>query len=219
MARREAKPPERTRRRYTRAAIAAVLGVAVLAGIAILGSLAGARIGPRDRYLLPIDAIDCQPPPWVDAATFWAEVRYLGDLPDRFTTTDAESVDRVRAAIAKHPWVEFVANDGYMTVAGRYVLTVGFRRPILAVAVAAPPGIRTVDGNGVLLPAHEPMNSLARLVGSCDPPAGPAGTTWNHPTVRRAAELAAQYDAESIERTASGWRVVRRNGPTLTLER
>jgi hypothetical protein len=199
MARKEAKPPERSNRRTARVALAVGLGVAFLAAIAVLGSVAGARIGPRERYQRPIDAIDCQPPPWVDAATFWAEVRYLGDLPDRFTTTDPESVGRVRAAIAKHPWVEFVADDGYLTVGGRYPLTVGFRRPTLAVTVAGVSGFRSVDGKGILLPVHGPMETIARLIGERPPPRGIAGEPWGDPVVRRATELAVQFDAESIE--------------------
>ncbi len=206
-------------RRLARAALAAGLGLALLAGVAWLGSIAAARIGPRDRYRLPLDAIDCEPPAWVDAGAFWAEVRYLGELPDRFTTTDSASVGRARAAIAKHPWVEFVADDGYLTVGGRYVLTVGFRRPRLAVTVAGVPGFRSVDEKGILLPVHGPMDGLATLAGERPPPNGAAGEPWNDPVVRRAAELAVQFDAASIERLGAGWRVVRRTGPPVTLER
>lgn len=215
-----ASRPERPRpRRLAPALLAAGLGAALLAGIAWLGTIAGGRIGPRDRYQLPLDAIDCQPPAWVDAGTFWTEVRYLGELPDRFTTTDPDSVGRVRAAIAKHPWVEFVADDGYLTVGGRYPLTVGFRRPVLAVTPSGGSGFRSVDGNGILLPVHEPIPSQTKLIGERPAPTAAAGTPWDDPIVRRAAELAVQFDAVSIERLAAGWRVVRRTGPPLMLDR
>jgi hypothetical protein len=207
-----------SRNRFARGAIAVGLGAALLAGIAVLGSFAAALLGPRDRYRIPLDAIDCPFPPWVDEKTFWAEVRYLGDLPDRFVSTDPQSVATVRGALAKHPWVDFVADDGYLTVGGRFPLTVRFRRPILAVTTAGPV-TRTVDVKGVLLPAHDADATVARLLGEFPPPAGPAGATWDHPTIRRAAELAERYDARTLERTDAGWRIVRRSGEPLLLDR
>ena len=209
-----------SRYRFARVGIAVGLGAGLLAGVAILGTFAEGLIGPRDRYRLPLDAIDCQPPPWVDATTFWAEVRYLGDLPEQFVSNDANSVAGVRAAIAKHPWVDFVADDGYRTVDGRYPLTVGFRRPILAVTTAEAGRVRTVDARGILLPMHEVDASTARLLGEFPPPPPVApGAPWNDPVIRRAAELADRYDARTIERTATGWRVVRRTGEPLLLDR
>lgn len=217
MPRKDASPAPVSRRRG-RAILAFGIGISLIAGIAVLGTFAAATVGSRNRYRLPLTAIEFTPPAWVDRETFLTEVRYLGDLPDTFNPNTRAEVERLRAAFARHPWVEFVGDDGYATIAKTYPLTVGFRRPVLVVTTTAGPP-RTVDAQGVLLPIHEPIMSLTRLVGPIETPTIPPGSTWDHPTVRRAAELAERYDAESIERTAAGWRIVRRNGPALVLER
>lgn len=220
MARKDAKPATPVpRRKVARAVLAVALGLGLVAGIVALGFVAAVIVGMKDRYRIPLTAVECDPPDWVDRETFFAEVRYLGDLPETFNVHDAGAVGRVRAAIAKHPWVEFVAEDGYLTVGFRYPMTVGFRRPALAVTTSAPPRIRTVDAKGVLLPPHRPITNLARLVGEVEPPAGPAGSPWDNPTVTRAAELAGLYAAESIERTGTGWRIARRDGTPLVVDR
>ncbi len=199
--------------RWTTIFVTLVFGVGILASIIFLGRFAAKNIGNRDRYLLPISAIDCAIPEWVNQDEFWAEVRYLGNLAEEFQPIDDAEVNQVRDAISKHPWVEFVADDGYLTVAKRYNLTVGFRRPVLVIAS------RTVDRNGILLPRHKPMEFLTRLLGPFPEPVVEPGTVWDHPTIVRAAELATRYDAQSIERTDNSWRITLRNGTPIVLDR
>lgn len=219
MPRKEANPAIPAPRRRARPFVAVALGIGAVAGIAVLGTFAAALVGSRDRYRLPLAALDCAPPPWVDRETFLAEVRFLGDLPDTFNPNEPSEVGRLKAALAKHPWVDFVADDGYVTVANRYPLTVGFRRPALVVTTAGTPRERSVDAKGVLLPVHGPMTGVARLLGEVEAPTVPPGAVWDHPTVRRAVELAVRYGADTVERAAAGWRIARRNGPPLALER
>lgn len=221
MARKEAKPTTRIwpRRTLARAIAATALGLGLIGGIVLLGTVAAGFVGGRDRYRIPLADLEFAPPDWVDRETFLAEIRYLGDLPETFNVHDPVAVERVRTAIANHPWVDFVAGEGELTVSFRYNWTVGFRRPVLAVTTSPPPRLRTVDSKGVLLPPHQPITNLARLVGEVEPPSGPAGTSWNNPVVRRAAELAGQYESDSIERIGSGWRITRRNGPPLVVDR
>lgn len=221
MPRKEAKPapPAAPRRRFVRAVLAVGIGLGLVAGIVALGTVAAAIVGMKDRYRIPLTAVECSVPDWVDRDTFLSEVRYLGDLPETFNVNDPAAVGRVRAAIAKHPWVEYVAEDGYLTIEFRYPLTVGFRRPVLAVTTTAEPTLRTVDAKGILLPPHRPITNLAKLAGEFEPPTSAAGTPWNDATVRRAAELAARFEPVSVEKIAAGWRVVPRSGPPLVVER
>lgn len=212
-------PPAR-RRPLLRAAVAALGCVAAVGGVAWAGLAAVALIDHRDRFNLPLSAIDFDPPSGVDRTAFLAEVRYLGDLPDRFNTYDPAATGRVHAAFAKHPWVERVGG-GYTTVARRYVLTVVFRQPALKVTVLADgrPTTRAVDAAGVVLPAGAVADAIPELIGTVESPIPAAGAVWDDPTVLRAAALAARHDAATVAKAADGWRITDRGGRVLVVGR
>jgi hypothetical protein len=193
------------------------VGCAVVAVLSVVltGLMTAMMVRHKDRFNLPLTAIDYGPPPaWIDPAEFLTEVRYLGDLPEKFQSYDPAETDRVKAAFAKHPWVEAVSG-GYTTVALKYSLVVVFREPMLV--VSTPAGPRTVDAKGVLLPAGPMIAGVAELVGERAEPKAAAGQVWDDPTVKRAAELAKQFNAKAVEKTAAGWRVTERTGRALVV--
>lgn len=202
-----------------RAALAASIGLSIVVGIAVLGWQAAAMLGPNDRYSLQLEALEFACPAHVDRATFLAEVRYIGNLSDDFNPSKPESVLMLRRALEQHPWVEFVASEGVLTIDGRYRWTILFREPILLVECLDSTIPLTVDRMGRLLPVHRPNPQLSRLIGPVAAPNVASGAVWDNPKVVRAAELAALYQAQSIESTATGWRVTQHDGTRLIVER
>ncbi len=192
--------------------IALGLVAAVVYGVAWLGGAAGERVAGRDRYTVRVADIACGAPPGKDRAAFLTEVRYLADLPETVQAVDPKLPEQLTAAFARHPWVDEVVGvavgpDGGVRVDLR------FRAPVLAVRVRGEPEPRAVDRSGVLLPAG--AAAPAELANPVPPPARPAGQVWDDPTVKRAAELAAEYKPRRVEKTAKGWRLTLDTGKVL----
>jgi hypothetical protein len=218
MPRRATAQPTPFLARFTRKVIATVLvGFVPLLAVVWLGFTAAALIRQSDRYTIPLSDIDYAPPAWVDRATFLAEVRYLGELPERFNVYDETAVNAIKAAFEKHPWVERVAK-GTFTLDRRYQLEVIFREPVLlARTTETPPTAWMVDAHGVVLPSIHIREGLTELVVPVPAPKSSAGKPWDDATVKRAANLATLYRAMRIEKTENGWRITERDGRVLVL--
>jgi hypothetical protein len=198
-------------------AVKGLLALALVAGVvyavAWLGGRAGERVAGRDRYSVRVADIACDAPPGKDRATFLTEVRYLADLPETVQAVDPKLPERLTVAFAKHPWVAEVVG---VTVEADSTVRVGlrFRVPVLAVRVIGDSEIRTVDRSGVLLPSGA-TGPIAELANAVLPPKQPAGEAWDDPTVKRAAELAAEHKPRRIEKTAREWRLTLDTGKVL----
>jgi hypothetical protein len=193
--------------------IALGLVAGVVYGVAWLGGAAGERVADRGRYAVRVADIACDAPPGKDRAAFLTEVRYLADLPETVQAVDPKLPEQLTAAFARHPWVAEVAG---VTVGpdGGVRVDLRFRVPVLAVRVRGEPEPRTVDRSGVLLPPGGPAPP-AELTTPVPPPARAAGQVWDDPTVKRAAELAAEYKPRRVEKTAKGWRLTLETGKVL----
>jgi hypothetical protein len=199
-------------------AFALLLSTLAIGSIVYAGWYSSARVQHHDRFRIPLTSIDYTLPSWVDANTFLAEIRYLGDLPEQFHTQDPVAVEQIRSAFAKHPWVESVAEVGQLTIDRRYALPVTFREPRLIVRVNDPTNTAwMVDSNAVLLPSIHVVPGLAELRANVPPPTSPVGKIWNDDVVRKAANLARLYPAKILEKTETGWRITEKSGRTLLL--
>ncbi|QDU20685.1 cell division protein FtsQ/DivIB [Urbifossiella limnaea] len=213
------KPPAPPQRRW-RAGLAVLITLAVAAAVLVtlnvIGGDALRRIGGRDRYRVPFADITCDSPPGLDRATFLAEVRYAGELPETVSALDAADRDRLAAGFARHPWVESV--EAVTAVPGGVRAALRFRTPVLAVTTTAGEP-RLLDANGVLLPVTPTPPGLAELVGRVLPPRVPAGEMWDDAEVRQALDLRLSYGASRVERVAAGWKLTLADGRLLLVGR
>jgi hypothetical protein len=168
-----------------------LVAAAVLVGVAALGRWA--RDALRQDFTFAFSAIQCQPPPGPEQADLLAEVQYLAGMPDQVRLLDDDLADRLRAAFARHPWVESV--EDVQVAPRRITVQVRYRRPVLAVPVKGQ--LRAVDGSGILLPESANTRGLPLYPGSAPLPAGPAGTPWGDAKVENTARAAAQSRSDS----------------------
>jgi hypothetical protein len=192
------------------AAVLAVLAAVAggVAGLAYLGRAAADRVSDDPRFAVPVASIQCPAPPGMDLDAFLNEVRYLGRLPTTVSAVDPKLNEQLSAAFMVHPWVDQVG-EIEVTAERQIRVQLEFRVPKLRVMD------RMVDGTGVLLPRCEPLPGLPLLVGDWPEPDVPAGRVW--PSLKRPAELAAEYRPAKIEKTDRGWRLLMLDGRTLTV--
>jgi hypothetical protein len=209
-------PPPRGRPLFKLAAVLVVVA-SVGYGIATLGERAAHQLRNRERYLVPLDTIELDPPPNTTREIFLIEVRYVADLPTHLAALDPTACEQFHAAIAKHPWVERVAAMPNLGP-GQYRLQITYRQPVLQVAVSdSMPRMRLVDKSGVLLPYREVRGDLPQLLGEYTIGRTMAGMTWDDKTIQRAVELVQLYSAKTIEPTAKGWRITETSGRVLVV--
>src|SRR5438128_2591134 len=67
-----------------------------------------ARDGLRKAARLTFADVQCEPPPGMTRKDFLLETQYLAGLPDRLDPDDEATAERVRLALAGHPWVRNV---------------------------------------------------------------------------------------------------------------
>jgi len=213
------KQPAPPRGRW-RAGLAVAVTLAVAAGVLIaLNSLGGdalRRVGGRDRYRVAFADVACASPPGLDRATFLAEVRYAGKLPESVSPLDAADRDRLAAGFARHPWVEVV--EGVTPEPGGVSVALRFRTPVLAATTTAGEP-RLLDRSGVLLPVTPTPPGVAELVGRLPPPRVAAGEVWGEPDIQRALDLRQTYGATRLERVAGGWKLTLGDGRLLLVGR
>ncbi|MCX7664131.1 MAG: hypothetical protein N2112_01140 [Gemmataceae bacterium] len=103
-------PPSRYRWLRPLWAIFLTLLVVVLAfsGIFALSKAARESLGPRERFLLPFQEIECRTPPHQEKADFLGEVQYLGAFPDKINLLERGLSQRLEQAFQKHKQVEAV---------------------------------------------------------------------------------------------------------------
>ncbi len=198
-----------------RSLLAVGIVVAVVAAVSWLGDKSGQQVAGRDRYLVPVADVKCDPPPGVERAAFLSEVRHLGQLPASLSAVDPQTPATLAAAFARHPWVERVDT---VNIAPDRTVTAGltFRTPTLAVRVTQDLDMRVVDRHGVLIPAA--ADGLPVLTPTVPPPVPKPGEKWAGEVVPRAAELADQHRARRlvrVEKSAAGWRLLPADGPAL----
>src|SRR5262249_59547836 len=104
-------------------------------------------------------AVGCVPPRGRGREDFLEEVQYLAGLPDHLDPLDQTTADRVREALAAHPWVENVRR---VRVSRQGVSAeLQCRVAVLWVAQAE----RAADRHGVLLPVSASREGLVVLRG------------------------------------------------------
>jgi cell division septal protein FtsQ len=171
-----------TRSRATRwllqCAALLLLVTGLLASIIWLGRWSQQQVRSQDRYLVPVADIECDPPAGLDRVEFLDQVRYDARLPAQVNVLDDDLPAQLRAAFAKHPWVETV-DDVQLRSPRTITVRLTYRTPVLAVPWDG--GLRAVDGYGVLLPRNAPTRELPVYDGEPKAPRGPAGTRWGDP--------------------------------------
>jgi hypothetical protein len=195
------------------AVLAAIGGF--MAGLRHLDVVARRQIGPRDRYEVRVADIECDTPVGMDRLVFLAEVRYVGNLPERVHVLTDDDRVRLTASFLLHPWVEGVG-DVRVEQPGRVRVELRFRVPFLAVPTVGG-GVRVVDRSGYLLPATPIHVDMVELVNRVPDPLTAVGQVWSDPVVHRAVELAKVYQPRRLEKTAEGWRLTRHDGTALVV--
>lgn len=156
----------------------------------------------RQAYQLGFGHIEHPPLPPCVPDRFLAEVRVLGTFPEVLDTGEADLLERLHQAFAKHPWVERV--DRVVKPSPQRIrVELHFRQPVAVVVVGKER--HAVDRHGVLLPKGDgKLPSLLEVWGVTDPPSGPPGTPWGDPSVAAAARLAdiVRRDREYLELVA-----------------
>ena len=168
-----------------------VVGAAtLLAGLVLAGRMLRERLQSSDRYQVQFRHIECPVPAGVDRDQFLGEVRYYGEFPEVLSLLDESLPDKLRAAFARHAWVERVERIEIQP-GSRVVVRLEYRVPVLAVVYGGrEPAVRAVDRYGILLPRT--VNTLALPhVTTPTPPAGPSGQPWGQPLVHDTAKVAA----------------------------
>ncbi|MFO0798954.1 MAG: hypothetical protein U0804_15915 [Gemmataceae bacterium] len=209
-------PPHRGWRTGIAVLITLAAAAAALVALNLVGGDALRRIGGRDRYRVPFGDIACDSPPGLDRATFLAEVRYAGELPETISPLEATDRNRLATGFARHPWVESV--EAVTPEPGGVRVALRFRRPVLAVTTAAGEP-RLLDANGVLLPVTPTPPGVPELLGRVAAPRISAGEVWGEPDVRRALDLRLTYGATRIERTPGGWKLTLADDRVLVVGR
>jgi hypothetical protein len=196
-----------------------VLALALVAGTVLVFNLLGGEalrsIGLNHRYRTRFADIQCDTPRGLDHGQFLNEVRYLSGYADVVHALDEGERRGLSAAFAKHPWVDSV--QAVEVMPGNAVrVSLNFREPVLAVRTDGGT-IRMVDSRGVLLPDSEPPHGLPELLNLVPAPGVSAGEPWPEETVLQALALLKAHSAVKLERTASGWRLTKKDGGILDL--
>jgi hypothetical protein len=152
----------------------------LLGGIILAGWWSLEQIRGRDRYLLAMQDIDCPVPPGMARAEFLEEVQYHSQLPDRLSLVEEDLGTKLAQAFQRHPWVSQV-KEVRIKPPRLVQVHLTFRQPVLAVRVGD--SLRTVDGQGILLPRKAPTEGLPIYPRPVPPPLGPEGTPWGDPGV------------------------------------
>jgi hypothetical protein len=169
--------------------VAAVAGLAVLAGVIAFGKLTRDDLDRRGYYTLTLADLAVPAPPGLSRQQFLDEVCYESRLPAKLDRTDATAGRRLQAAFAAHPWVESASVGD---LAGPQPVRLVFRRPTLVV------GDRVVDRLGVTLPLGAPTDGLPAFTGAPDQLAAVAKT------VARIREQAPELSWRSAVITSDG---------------
>jgi len=195
--------------------LAAVFAIVLV--VNLIGGEALRRIGQHGRYRVAFAEVKCDPPRGLDRAAFLNEVRYLSGFPETFHPLDESDRTKLAAAFARHPWVEHV--EDVIVEPGTIVrVKLTYRTPALAVPVEGG-AVRLVDPQGILLPESLPPADVAELVNVVPVPAVSAGESWPDDLVIRSLDLMKSYPISKLERMATGWRLTRRDGTSLTIEK
>lgn len=197
-ARKEPPPPPAKAgpaRRLAQFALPVLAGAAALAAVVWLGRLTRDDLSAER---LTFADVQCQPPPGMTREEFLVEAQYLAGLPDGLDVRDEATADRVRQALAGHPWVREARVRVWR---GGVRAEVEYRTAVLWVAAKE----RAVDGQGVLLPISAGLEGLPVMAGAVRP-FGRAGQPWGDADVEAAAKvvgvLAERRDAIGLGRFA-----------------
>lgn len=212
---RSSTAPGRTLVHVLRVLITLTLCLALIAAIVWFGTQAGESVAPHERYATKFADIQCPAPPGRTREAFLSEVRYLTTAPEVLSTVKATLPEELAAWFRKHPWVASV--DRIRILPDQSIhMEITFRTPILLVRVKnSTPRERLVDKNAILLPQAPIPQGITELVDEVELTAIQAGQTWEDPVVKRAASLAADFDAQMIQKLGQGWRVTQRSGRVL----
>jgi hypothetical protein len=177
-------------RRWIVPVVLPLLGIGlVVGGVVWGGRLLRSHLQDHERFSLAFTDIDCSPPDGVERTQFLSEVRAQTELPERIALLDNELPTQLKAAFARHPWVDAV-EDVQVSRQRQIHVALHFRVP--AMAVPQSDGVRAVDGQGVLLPATAHTEGLPVWRGAASLPAGLAGSTWGDGPLEAAAHVAGE---------------------------
>jgi hypothetical protein len=177
-------------RRWIVPVVLPLLGVGLIVATVIYGGkFLRAQLKEHERFSLAFTDIDCSPPEGVERAQFLTEVRKQTDLPERIALLDTDLPTRLKAAFARHPWVEAV-EDVQVSRDRQIRVSLHYRVPALAVPQAE--GVRAMDGQGVLLPPSASTKGLPVWRGPASLPMGPAGSTWGDASLESASQVAGE---------------------------
>jgi hypothetical protein len=164
--------------------------VLLFSGLLSLAVYLRHQLRPLDLYSLRFERIDCPDPPGRKHQEFLGEVRYLGQLPEKLTILDENTVQRVAGAFGKHPWVERVIRVDLDL--GRPRVQLIFRTPVLTIAQEenGTTRVRVVDRHAMLLPADASGRGLPRYWARGDTAMDSAGQCYVDVNVKSAASTA-----------------------------
>jgi hypothetical protein len=174
-------------------------------------------LAEHPRYLRDFQTIVCSVPPWLNRNNFLTEVRYLSQLPARFSILNPNLKPQLRQAFQAHPWVARVeAID--IVPAGLVRVVLAFRWPQLQVRLTDG-CYRAVDASGLLLPVDAPLAvagaQVARLETPRTPPTMSVGQRWHDPIVLEAVQLVQLYRPRYLFYQHNCWQLQLNDGSWL----
>ncbi len=167
-----------------KAGLSTMLVVLLVGSIVALSRWGRDYLAGRERYLVAIAEIECDPPEVMDRAKFLDQIHYYSGLPTKLNVLSDDLLDQLHEGFAKHPWVERV-EDVEITPPKHIRVKLSYRTPVLAVKFGDK--FYAVDGHGVRLPGDAPTRDLPLYDGEAKKPAVPEGTRWGDPNVEAAA--------------------------------
>lgn len=183
--RKDSSPLRSARRWVVQFMLPLAAGAGLIAGVLWLSQMARDDLRRRGEQVIAFTDIQCRPPEGMKRAEFLDEARHLAGLPEQIDILDESATDRIRAALAAHPWVLQVRR---VTVSPDGVRAeVDYRVALLWVESTE----RAADADGVLLPVSARREGLPILAGKVTPPSVTPGQPWNDPAVEAASKVMA----------------------------
>lgn len=105
-------PQPNTRKKWLRPVLGVLLTIIVVAlvfmGIFATSKAARESLGPRERFMISFQEIECPTPVGKEKTEFLGEVQYLGAFPDKVNLLERGLSEKLEQAFVKHKQVETV---------------------------------------------------------------------------------------------------------------
>jgi hypothetical protein len=156
----------------------------IIGGIALVGKMSRDHV----RRTIALSDIELNAPPDEKRDVFLAELQYAGGLEDEINLHEDGLAKRLADVFSRHPRVAGVER---VLIGPGQRLHIELRYRVAVLAVPVRDAVRTVDGDGVLLPPNVAGTGLLVLRDTPLPPLVESGNTWADTRMLAASRTAA----------------------------